>query len=161
MVIGQYITVCGKYHSASGSLELTVLKILHHYDGIAKLLQYPEYSDTAKFRNLLGVLEEKDKILDVISSHTTTEDGINVYIGNEDSSDAMKDTTLIFKNVTVGGKQLAVGVIGPKRMNYSKVVSSIEYFSKSLSKMFRDKNRESKKRLKKEMTNDERKRKGY
>jgi heat-inducible transcriptional repressor len=104
-------------------------------DGVTNLLQYPEYSDTAKFRNLLGVLEEKDKILDVISAHTTTEDGINVYIGNEDSSDAMKDTTLIFKNVTVGGKQLAVGVIGPKRMNYQKVIGMLNRLATGLDRM--------------------------
>ena len=104
-------------------------------DGVTNLLQYPEYSDTAKFRNLLGVLEEKDKILDVISSHTTTADGINVYIGNEDSSDAMKDTTLIFKNVTVGGKQLAVGVIGPKRMNYQKVIGMLNRLATGLDRM--------------------------
>ena len=104
-------------------------------DGVTNLLQYPEYSDTAKFRSLLGVLEEKDKILDVISSHTTTDDGINVYIGNEDSSDAMKDTTLIFKNVTVGGKQLAVGVIGPKRMNYEKVIGMLNRLATGLDRM--------------------------
>ena len=91
-------------------------------DGVTNLLQYPEYSDVSKFRSLLGVLEEKEKILDVISSHTTTEDGINVYIGAEDGSDAMSNSTLIFKNVTVGGTQLAIGVIGPKRMNYQKVM---------------------------------------
>ena len=109
-------------------------------DGVTNLLQYPEYSDTAKFRNLLGVLEEKDKILDVISAHTTTEDGINVYIGNEDSSDAMKDTTLIFKNVTVGGKQLAVGVIGPKRMNYEKVIGMLNRLATGLDRMVDEEN---------------------
>lgn len=107
-------------------------------DGINKLLQYPEYSDTEKLRNLLGVLEEKDKLLDVISSHTTNDDGINVYIGTENESDAMSNTTLIFKSVNVGGKKLAVGVIGPKRMNYSKVIGMINQLASGIDRIFGD-----------------------
>ena len=107
-------------------------------EGITKLLQYPEYSDVSDFRNLLGVLEEKDKLLDVISSHSTSDDGIHVYIGTENESDGMKNTTLIFKNVTVGGKQLAVGVIGPKRMNYSKVIEMLNGLASGIDRIFSD-----------------------
>ena len=107
-------------------------------EGITKLLQYPEYSDVSDFRNLLGVLEEKDKLLDVISSKATGEDGIHVYIGTEDESDAMKNTAMIFKNVNIGGKQLAVGVIGPKRMNYSKVIEMINSLAVGIDRMFGD-----------------------
>ena len=107
-------------------------------EGITKLLQYPEYSDVEDFRSLLGVLEEKDKLLDVISSHTTGDDDIHVYIGTENESDGMKNTTLIFKNVTVGGKKLAVGVIGPKRMNYSKVIEMLNGLASGIDRMFSD-----------------------
>jgi heat-inducible transcriptional repressor len=107
-------------------------------DGINKLLNYPEYSDTEKLRNLLGVLEKKDKLLDVISSHTTEGDGINVYIGGENDSDAMSNTTLIFKSVNIGGSKFAVGVIGPKRMNYSKVIGMINQLAEGIDRMFSD-----------------------
>ena len=105
-------------------------------DGITKLLQYPEYSDVSDFRNLLGVLEEKEKLLDVISSHTTDDDGIQIYIGTENETDVMKNTTLIFKNINVGGKQLAVGVIGPKRMNYSKVIEMLNSLANGIDRVF-------------------------
>ncbi len=107
-------------------------------DGINKLLNYPEYSDTEKLRNLIGVLEEKDKLLDVIASHTTNDDGINVYIGKENDSDAMSNTTLIFKTINIGGKKVAVGVIGPKRMNYSKVIGMINGLASGIDRMFGD-----------------------
>ena len=107
-------------------------------DGITKLLEYPEYSDTGKLKNLLGVLEEKDKLLDVISSHTTDDDGIHVYIGAENDSDVMQNTTLIFKNITVGDHTLAVGVIGPKRMNYSKVIGMINQLASGIDRMLSD-----------------------
>ena len=105
-------------------------------DGINRLLKYPEYSDTEKLRNLLGVLEEKEKLLDVISSHTTSEDGINVYIGTENDSDAMSNTTLIFRSVNVGGKRVAIGVIGPKRMDYSKVIGMINQLASGIDRIF-------------------------
>lgn len=105
-------------------------------DGVTKLLQYPEYSDVSDFRNLLGVLEEKEKLMDVISTRATGNDGIHVYIGADNESDGMKNTTLIFKNVNVGGKQLAVGVIGPKRMNYSKVIEMLNSLAMGIDRMF-------------------------
>ena len=107
-------------------------------DGVNKLLQYPEYSDVSKLRDLMGVLEEKEKLLDVISSHTAMDDEINVYIGREDDSDAMRDTTMIFKNVNVGGKKVAIGVIGPKRMNYSKVIGMINQLALAIDSTFGD-----------------------
>ncbi|MBO5207040.1 MAG: heat-inducible transcription repressor HrcA [Clostridia bacterium] len=105
-------------------------------DGITKLLQYPEYSDVSDFRNLLGVLEQKDKLVDVLSSHSASEDGIQVYIGDENAAEGMKNTTLIFKNISVGGGQLAVGVIGPKRMNYHKVIEMLNGLATGIDRLF-------------------------
>ena len=107
-------------------------------DGVTKLLNYPEYSDVSDFRNLLGVLEEKDKLMDVISSQNTTDDGIHVYIGSDDEKAGMKNTTLIFKNINVGGKQLSVGVIGPKRMNYSKVIEMLNSLASGIDRLYCD-----------------------
>lgn len=107
-------------------------------EGITKLLQYPEYSDVSDFKSLLGVLEEKDKLMNVISSHSSSDDDIHVYIGTENDLDGMKNTTLIFKNVKIGKKQLAVGVIGPKRMNYSRVIEMLNGLAHGIDKMFCD-----------------------
>ena len=105
-------------------------------DGINKLLKYPEYSDVSDVQSLFGVLEEKKKLLDVVSAHETSEDGINVYIG--DNEGEFKNTTLIFKNVRLGDKKLSIGIIGPKRMNYSKVISMINQLADKIDSMFTD-----------------------
>ena len=106
-------------------------------EGITKLLEYPEYSDVSNFKSLMGVLEKKDKLLDVISNRTDEMDnGIHVYIGTDNENDEMKNTTMIFKNVNVGGKRLAIGVIGPKRMNYSKVIEMISGLATGIDKMY-------------------------
>ena len=105
-------------------------------EGVNKLLKFPEYSDVSKLRDLLGVLEEKDKLLDVLSSRSMNDDGINVYIGAEGDGDVMSDTTLIFKNITIGGKRVAIGVIGPKRMDYQNVIKMINRLAYGMDKMF-------------------------
>ena len=108
-------------------------------DGVNKLLNYPEYSDVSELKDLLGVLEQKDRLMDVIETQTAlASDGIHVYIGAENSTDAMKNTTLIFKDVFVGGKKLSVGVIGPKRMNYSKVIDMINRLAFGIDRMFNE-----------------------
>ncbi len=105
-------------------------------DGVTNLLQYPEYSDVSDFRDLLSVLEEKDKLMNVISAHAETDDDIHVYIGTENEHGGMKNTTLIFKNITIGGKQLSVGVIGPKRMNYPKVIDMLNKLAIGIDRIF-------------------------
>ena len=108
-------------------------------DGVTKLLQYPEYSDVKKVRGLLGAIEEKDKLLDAISSKVADGgDDIQVYIGNENDSDIMGNTSMVFKNVSVGGRQFAVGVIGPKRMNYGKVIGMINQLADGIDRMLDD-----------------------
>ena len=106
------------------------------FDGINKLLDYPEYSDTGRLKGLLGVLEEKEKLFDVISRSSTDADGINVVIGTESESDAMSNTTLVFKTVDIGGRKISIGVIGPRRMNYSKVISMINGLALGFDKLF-------------------------
>ena len=118
-------------YEAMNELDTADIKV----EGVNKLLKFPEYSDVSKLRDLLGVLEEKDKLLDVLSARDMNEDGINVYIGNE-SDDVMGGTTLIFKNVNVGGSRVAVGVIGPKRMDYEKVIAMINRLTYGMDKMF-------------------------
>ncbi len=105
-------------------------------DGITKLLDYPEYSDVSDFRNLLSTLEQKDKLMDVISSQSSDGGGIHVYIGADNEGDGMKNTTLIFKNVSIGGKQLSVGVIGPKRMNYQRVIEMLNGLANGIDRIF-------------------------
>ena len=108
-------------------------------DGVNKLLQYPEYSDVDKLRGLLGMFEEKEKLLDVLEEKTSaTDKDMHIYIGKESDSDAMSNTTMIFKNVNVGGKKFSLGVIGPRRMNYTKVISMINSLAVGIDRIFNE-----------------------
>jgi heat-inducible transcriptional repressor len=79
------------------------------------------------------MLEEKDKLLDVISSHEASDDGINVYIGKENSLDVMSNSTLVYRPVKRDGHVVgAIGIIGPCRMNYSKVIETLNQLAEGI-----------------------------
>ena len=93
--------------------------------GMDRLLQYPEYSNKDQLRELLGAFEKKEDILDLVSD--TDGDGVNVVIGSESSVKVMNNSALVFKPVVRDGKTLgAIGIIGPRRLDYAKVVATIE-----------------------------------
>ncbi len=93
--------------------------------GMDRLLQYPEYSNKDQLRELLGAFEKKEDILELVSD--SEGDGVNVVIGSESSVKVMNNSALVFKPVVRDGKTLgAIGIIGPRRMDYAKVVATIE-----------------------------------
>ena len=101
------------------------------FENISKMLQYPEYSDVERLRGMLDMLENREDILNIVSS--SRKDVINILIGRENEVDVMDNSTFIFKTITSGDRVLgAIGVIGPTRMEYSRVVSAVECLSKAV-----------------------------
>ena len=105
--------------------------------GMDRLLQYPEYSNKDQLRELLGALENKDDILDLVSD--PEREGVNVVIGSESSVKVMNNSALVFKPVVRDGKTLgAIGIIGPRRMDYAKVVATIEGLTGNIESLLND-----------------------
>ncbi len=103
------------------------------FDGVNNLLNYPEYSDIETVRDMLGMFDEKDELLDVMKNGAQN-DSTNIYIGSESPVEVMNNSSLIFRTVKSSGHVVgAIGVIGPRRMDYSKVVTLVDYMSKKLS----------------------------
>ena len=101
------------------------------FENINKMLQYPEYSDIERLRGLLSMFENKEDILNIVSN--SQKDVINILIGKENTVDIMNNSTLIFKTITSGDRVLgAIGVIGPTRMAYSKVITTVDTLSKAI-----------------------------
>ena len=102
--------------------------------GIDRLLQYPEYSDVGQLQALLGTLEKKEDILNLVSQ---TENGdISVVIGSESQVKVMNNSALVFKPIVKDGMTLgAIGVIGPRRMDYAKVMATLEELSGNISSL--------------------------
>ena len=83
-------------------------------------------------KNFINVLDEKALMLEMLNTGMAQD--INVYIGDENEYDELKDFSVITFNHTVGNRKLGtIGIIGPTRMDYSKVISVMKYISKKLN----------------------------
>ncbi len=99
--------------------------------GMDRLLEYPEFSDPDRMKEMLSAIEGKDDILRMVSG--TGQDGINVVIGSESSVKVMDHSALVYKPIVKDGKTVgAIGVLGPARMDYAKVLATIEGISGSV-----------------------------
>ena len=103
-------------------------------EGVDRILEYPEFASVDNLRSVLEMLSSREGIIDMVENAESDE--VNVYIGSENPADSTGESTIVFKTITVGGRQIgAIGVIGPRRMDYSKVISTVEQLSASIIEM--------------------------
>ncbi len=101
-------------------------------EGVNRLLGYSDYTDREELSGLMGLSEKKEDIINTISKSPSN--AVNVYIGRENPIDIMKNSTMIFRTIKAGGRVVgAIGVIGPCRMAYNKVISTINHMSKNIA----------------------------
>lgn len=110
--------------------------------GATNILKYPELSDKDRVSDILYTLEEKKMLTEVIQNKMEDEDtrGIQVYIGDESPVESMKDCSLVTATYEIDeGVYGKVGIIGPKRMDYEKVVSTLQSLMMQLDDIFKKK----------------------
>ncbi|MCL2158563.1 MAG: heat-inducible transcriptional repressor HrcA [Oscillospiraceae bacterium] len=108
-----------------------------YIDGAANLFKMPEYHDIEKAKSLVSLIENKEQLLQIFSQ--SVENRLNIYIGDENSITSGGDSSFIFKTFSIGDKILgAIGVIGPKRMDYSRVIAKLEYFSINMADIIKN-----------------------
>ena len=99
--------------------------------GLNHFLDYPEYSDSRKLRALLGKIESGG---DDLSKLIDDGEEAKVYIGSESTIEEMGNSALVFKPLKINGKTVgAIGVIGPVRMDYGRVLATIDSLTGNIS----------------------------
>lgn len=97
-----------------------------YYEGANKVFEQPEFQNVQMAKNFVNILDKKDLVIDLLNSEFT--DDINVYIGDENDDDGFKDFSIITFKQKINDKEMGtIGIIGPKRMDYSKVISVMKY----------------------------------
>lgn len=113
--------------------------------GTNNILKYPELSDNQKASELITTFEEKQLLSELVMDSlegTGNETGIQVYIGNETPIKTMKDCSVVTATYELdGGMKGTIGIIGPKRMDYDKVVGTLKTIKEQLDGMYKN-NRE-------------------
>lgn len=108
-----------------------------YLEGANKAFDLPEFKSLELAKNFVNVLDEKEVMLDILDSGMAKD--INVYIGDENDKEELKDFSVVTFKHSIGDKELGtIGIIGPKRMNYSKVISVMKYISKKISEQKSD-----------------------
>ena len=103
-----------------------------YLEGTNKSFDLPEFNSLQVAKNFINVLDTKELVSDMLNSGFAED--INVYIGEENQKDELKDFSVVTFKHKVNGKDLGtIGIIGPKRMDYSKVISVMKYISKKLN----------------------------
>jgi heat-inducible transcriptional repressor len=111
--------------------------------GATNILKYPELSDMNKARDILSTLENKEELTQFVDGGDIKPDekrGIQVYIGDETKVDSMKDCSVVTATYEIEeGIYGKVGIIGPKRMDYERVVGTLQNMMGQLDDIFKNK----------------------
>lgn len=101
--------------------------------GTSHMLEQPEFRQVEKVRPLLNLLERDDLVTDLLDAGPTDQD-VSVMIGEEIHLRELQDCSMVSATYRVGDRTIGrIGVIGPKRMDYSKVVALVDSVTKHLS----------------------------
>ncbi len=109
--------------------------------GANNIFRYPELADQTKASELINTFEEKQQlhelVVDTLSDEKNT--GIQVYIGDETPVQSMKDCSVVTATYELGdGMRGTIGIIGPKRMDYDKVIGTLRTLQSQLDELYKD-----------------------
>ena len=125
-LLGETLQVIEKRLEAGGDASDVIV------GGSANLLEYPEYSDVTKARNFLAVLESKDKLRRIVGRDGGME--ITIRIGPENQVPELNDCSIVTASYRAGDQSTGtLGIIGPTRMNYNRVISVLDFMARALS----------------------------
>ena len=96
--------------------------------GTKNMLMQPEFNNVDKIREIVSKFEDKD----MVESIKEEENGINIYIGSENNFD--DDVTVIKTKYQVNGEEGTIALIGPKRMEYDRVITLLNYIIDNIEK---------------------------
>lgn len=125
--------------AVAGAIKPEDEELQIYTSGATNIFKYPELSDTSKASEIIQIFEEKKELTNLLSDKLSEENGSNiqVYIGDETPLQSMKDCSVVTATYDLGGGMKgSVGIVGPKRMDYEKVVSALQTVMGQIDGMF-------------------------
>jgi len=110
-----------------------------YIEGQTNLFNNPEFSDMQRMRRILEALEDKSRIVKLLDMTLKTPTGVRITLGSESELDELQEISLISSPYWRGDTLLGVlGVIGPLRMDYSRIIPVVEFTASLLSQLLED-----------------------
>jgi heat-inducible transcriptional repressor len=106
--------------------------------GAKNIIQQPEFENPENFQSIIELIEDKDVIIHIMekSSGSRSEE-VYISIGSENIEKKLKEYSFVSKEYNFGQIKGTLGIIGPKRMEYSKIVAIVDYLATVLSEQFK------------------------
>ena len=128
-IIGNYVkqheVLYNAFYNAFSDFTNESVKV----NGAKNILMQPEFNDASKIREIISKFEDKELVQNIKKE----DNGINIYIGSENNFD--DDVTVIKTKYVINGEEGTIALIGPKRMEYERVVPLLEYIKDNLDNM--------------------------
>jgi len=106
-----------------------------YYSGAMNILDQPEFADITTMKAILRAFEEKRQLIELLTARASAADGVQVVIGSEMPYHEMHETSLVAAAYKYGDRVLGVlGVVGPRRMPYAKIVPLVDYTARLVSR---------------------------
>lgn len=108
--------------------------------GANNIFKYPELSDQQKASDIINTFEEKELLAALAADNleSGTDNGIQVYIGDESKVASMKDCSVVTATYELGeGMRGTIGIVGPKRMDYERVVDTLKTLMDQLDTLYK------------------------
>lgn len=131
-IVGYVIDAVAEAIKAEEDLEI-------YTSGANNIFRYPELADNEKASQLISTFEEKQMLNELVEETLSDERGagIQVYIGDETPVQSMKDCSVVTAAYELGeGMKGTIGIIGPKRMDYDKVVGTLKTLMHQLDDLY-------------------------
>ena len=110
-----------------------------YLSGVTNIFNFPEYRDISRAKEFIEFLDDKQSVAKVMTDAESDNGKVNIRIGSENDLDIMQNLSLVTTNYRLGGKAAGkIGIIGPTRMNYSKVIANINQISNYLDRLLNE-----------------------
>lgn len=126
-IIGQYVkqheVLYNAFYNAFTDFSDNNFKM----NGTRNILMQPEFNNADKIRDIVSKFEDKE----FINSIKEEDNGVNIYIGSENSVD--DDLTIIKTKYNINGEEGTLALIGPKRMEYDRAITLLNYIKQNIN----------------------------
>ena len=102
------------------------------------ILRHPEFADPEQLRGIVELIENEEMVIHLLDARPAEEEGVEVTIGREHEDERLMNYSLITTRYKVGTTTGTIGLIGPKRMNYSKMITLVGYIAQTITNNFQD-----------------------
>lgn len=131
-VVGKVLDIVAEAISQEEDVEI-------YTSGATNFFKYPELSDSEKASELISTFEEKHPLAQLMTDDGADDNkDIQVYIGQEAPLATMRDCSVVTASYDLGGGMYGrIGIVGPKRMDYEKVVNVLRKMTSQLDEIYR------------------------